>query len=110
MIRGCGGCVTILVLGIVIEVLIAAICINVFGLSEGSTFCFVLAALCIVLAFAACYDDKPTHKTDQNQKSRKDNCSLPNCPYCFSVNTMTDENGIGFCYDCKSYWEVEDAP
>ena len=99
-----------LVISIVVEVLIAAICINVFGLGEGATFCFILAALCIVLAFAAYYDDKPTPNADRSQEPQEDSRSTLNCPYCFSINTTTDENGIGFCYDCESYWGVEDAP
>ena len=108
MIRGCGGCVAMLVISIVVEVLIAAICINVFGLGEGSTFCFILAALCIVLAFAAYYDDKPTSKTYQSQKPQEFNWDTQTCPYCFSVNTTMDENGIGYCYDCNTYWRRED--
>ena len=96
--------------GIAIETAIVAVCINVFGLGEGSTFCFVLAALCIVLAFAAYHDDKPTPDGNRSREPQEDNFGTLTCPYCFSINTTADENGIGFCYDCKSHWGVEDAP
>lgn len=109
MMQGCGGCVAMLAIGIAIETAIAAICINVFGLGEGSTFCFVLAVLCIVLAFAAYHDDKPAPNV-KSQEPQEDSRDTQNCPYCFSIKTTVDENGIGFCYDCESYWGVEDAP
>ena len=94
-----------LVTGIVIEVVIAAVCINLFGLGEGATLCFVLAALCIAITFAASHDDKPTPEVNKSQEVQEYACYTPNCPYCFSTDTVMDENGIGYCYDCDSYWE-----
>lgn len=96
-----------MVIGIGIEVAIVAICINVFGMGEGSTYCFVLAALCIVLAYAAYHHDTPTPEVNQSQEVQEDERGILHCPHCFSTNTIMSENGIGFCYDCKSYWRVE---
>lgn len=99
-----------LVAGIAVEVAIVALCVNVFGLGFGSTFCFVLAALCLVLAFAASHDDKSAPDVSRSQEPQEDGWDTLTCPYCFSIKTTADENGIGFCYDCESYWGVEDAP
>ena len=107
--QGKGGCVTKLVIGVGIEVAIAVICINVFGMGEESTLYFLLAALYGALAFAAYHDDAPTPKVNQSRELLEDDRVTKACPYCLSVNIITDENGAGFCNDCDYCWGVEDV-
>ena len=107
--RGLGGCVAMLLIGIAIEVAVAVLCISVFGMGEGATYCFTLAALCIVLAFAAYYDDSPKPENEQRQEPQGSLWEFSDCPFCLSRNTIIDENGIGYCYDCENYWHIEDV-
>ena len=96
------------VVTIAIEIVIVFICVNVFEMGEGATYCFVFAAFCILLAVAVYYDDS-IPKVKQNQEPQEDVWDIPSCPYCHSPFVFINENGVGYCNDCDSYWTAEEV-
>ena len=108
--KGLAGCLTRFLLVIAAEFLTAVVCMKVFGMGESTTFCAICAVLSIILAFAIYFDND---KVEEKQKKHTpiqeiESKHSTSCPYCLSINTWIDENNMGYCLDCETYWKVED--
>lgn len=96
---GLTGCLTRLLLIIVVETLTAAICFKVLGMNESSTYYTIFAMLCILSAFVLYYDNNDNEqsqkKKNQTEKKAGVGCLLVVALFFFVVacflNTKNDK-------------------
>ena len=93
---GLTGCLTRLLLIIVVETLTAAICFKVLGMNESSTYYTIFAMLCILSAFVLYYDnDDNDNDNEQSQKKAGVGCLLVAALFFFVLacllNTKNDK-------------------
>lgn len=104
------GCLAKVVLIVAAEILTIAMCINVFDFGSGATLCTAIAVFCVTFAVVV-YISRDKNGNTQKKRHRPmqhvDIDNTPHCPECFSGNTIMDELGNCYCFDCNTHWREE---